>query len=210
MRNWIIRRGQDFCEYCHERRSDQVHHRIDARPWSSYTNPDVRDLMAVCVECHDYIHGKAGRPHGRILSPLDLNVPGLDQWGSTAGSWYRFRRDWPRRWYGYIDRRVEDIGLFSFDSVQQRGEQNAVIELCGRNKTVTFFWSFISEHAVLPRLPKRFSFEGIERRHRSHCYRCRIPNLDSDHHPICTKCGWILCPRCVACGCDYTDFNDWG
>jgi hypothetical protein len=51
---------------------------------------------------------------------------------------------------------------------------------------------------------------GRKKRRRDQCWRCETP-VDSKWHEICDKCrpsnpeltGWIKCPVCGACGCEY-------
>ena len=41
------------------------------------------------------------------------------------------------------------------------------------------------------------------------CYRCKTP-IDSYSSVQCTKCGWLKCPACGACGCkDSVRFADY-
>jgi hypothetical protein len=36
----------------------------------------------------------------------------------------------------------------------------------------------------------------------THCYNCKT-HLDSRQHGKCSRCPWIVCPQCGACGCGY-------
>ena len=33
----------------------------------------------------------------------------------------------------------------------------------------------------------------------NHCWNCDEPNLNSDIHETCPRCGWIICPACNEC-----------
>jgi hypothetical protein len=48
---------------------------------------------------------------------------------------------------------------------------------------------------------KRVPKEGLEFRV-DHCYECK-KDLDSRKHAPCLTCGWMQCPDCKACGCQY-------
>ena len=37
---------------------------------------------------------------------------------------------------------------------------------------------------------------------RTHCFSCKSP-LDNAVDKECPTCGWVACPHCGACGCDY-------
>jgi len=44
----------------------------------------------------------------------------------------------------------------------------------------------------------------IQKAHRyASCYNCYISELDNSVHLECSACGWIMCPKCGACGCGY-------
>ena len=51
-------RAQGRCEFCGWRPMQQVHHRTYAR----FGQEPLRDLMAVCISCHRYIHRRGRRP----------------------------------------------------------------------------------------------------------------------------------------------------
>lgn len=36
-----------------------------------------------------------------------------------------------------------------------------------------------------------------------HCFSCHT-NLNSDVNKKCSACGWLICPTCGSCGCNYT------
>lgn len=46
------------------------------------------------------------------------------------------------------------------------------------------------------------SSPGPNRFRVTHCYNCKR-GLDSRQHAKCSRCGWITCPGCGACGCGY-------
>ena len=55
-KNRVNIRCHGICEYCNLRKMTSVHHRIESRLDSDYENPNIKDLMGVCEECHDLIH----------------------------------------------------------------------------------------------------------------------------------------------------------
>jgi len=45
--------------------------------------------------------------------------------------------------------------------------------------------------------------DNLTSRHRiTHCWNCKKP-LDNESYSECDSCGWITCPSCGACGCNY-------
>ena len=36
----------------------------------------------------------------------------------------------------------------------------------------------------------------------AYCYNCKI-DLDGSRDKVCLVCGWLICPLCHGCGCDY-------
>jgi hypothetical protein len=37
-----------------------------------------------------------------------------------------------------------------------------------------------------------------------YCFKCG-ERFDSSNSKICLKCGWIICPKCGACGCGLSE-----
>jgi hypothetical protein len=44
--------------------------------------------------------------------------------------------------------------------------------------------------------------QSDQNRRITHCYSCKT-HLDNVHDIECSKCGWIVCENCGACGCGY-------
>ena len=48
----------------------------------------------------------------------------------------------------------------------------------------------------------------IPKRRTTHCYGCRTFLDERDRIPKCTQCGWMVCPECRACGCQYVEYAE--
>jgi hypothetical protein len=209
IRNWIFERSGGLCEYCWQEKSDQVHHRINQRQWSTYEEPDTRDLMALCSPCHEFVHEEGRQPSFHPLSPLGMGVSGFAQKGEHPGSWYVFRQS-HFRWFGWHpDPR---IGLYSYTPADQpskvfeKNNEIVKIYLVGkgkeRGKTVERYWSYLMESSKLPNLSKWMQFSEDKDLYKNHCHGCK-KNVTSDEDPKCRECGWLVCGTCLSCGCNY-------
>ena len=83
------------CEYCLLRPMQTAHHRIDDRPGhSSYDNPNLLDLMAVCQECHELISGKLSPDDSKpSYAPNSIAARGDRGWTARTqepGHWMIF------------------------------------------------------------------------------------------------------------------------
>lgn len=56
-RAMIMKRANNICEYCRESKATQVHHRT----YDNHGNEPLKDLLAVCNDCHDKIHAERWR-----------------------------------------------------------------------------------------------------------------------------------------------------
>ena len=45
-------------------------------------------------------------------------------------------------------------------------------------------------------------FETLSRHRITHCWNCKT-FLNNDSNTECSSCGWIKCPNCDSCGCNY-------
>ncbi len=73
LKEQAIIRGGYLCEYCKLRPVVDLHHRTYVRKMQEL----ITDVMAVCRQCHEYIHGRAPRLIAATGSLLDQGDPGF-------------------------------------------------------------------------------------------------------------------------------------
>jgi hypothetical protein len=61
-------------------------------------------------------------------------------------------------------------------------------------------WLIFAIHERGDIVPRKLPFKHGGRQ--THCYECN-GSLYSDIHYECAKCGWLICPFDLACGCHY-------
>ena len=86
----ISDRSYATCEYCLINKMDTAHHRINERIGYAYDQPHYWDLMAVCYQCHDHIHGKGENDEFFPGGPGDLGDNGFSRNKDTPGHWKTF------------------------------------------------------------------------------------------------------------------------
>ena len=53
---WYLKQQQPICEWCKKKKACCIHHIENAYRWSKKKNEEWYQLLALCVECHEYIH----------------------------------------------------------------------------------------------------------------------------------------------------------
>lgn len=81
-RDKVMERASHRCEGCRERLATDVHHLT----YEHVTQEFLFELVALCAECHDRIHGQPMRPRAPTWTPRHTGraVPTADTPGARA------------------------------------------------------------------------------------------------------------------------------
>lgn len=209
VRQYVRSRSRGVCEFCWQRRMHTAHHRINDRPGYSYETPHLHDLMAVCYECHDYLHREGvdiPLPQSAAKSPASIGDSGFSTRANSPGHWMRFTRG--DRWWDALVTVVQPPLKVRYCPEIPPFKETVRLDawLCdGHGPTpVRLKWNAI-EASLQPVPPTQEElhrlFDAPEVRE-TWCFRCKAW-LNSREFPICDECGKIICP-CGACWCSYS------
>ena len=199
IRKIIKKRSNNVCEFCLLRRFDEGHHRIDNRKEHSYLDPHILDIMAICGECHDYLHRSRHAHYHK--SPPTFHRDSIASQGDSGfttknqqpGHWYRFLKG-----YHYWQAIIPEFGKVSYDPNHNKlpkFAKNINLFLFERELFKEFNWVEVKPKLLPPQLTRKeaIKIEGAFSYIKTVCHKC---NKDIDSHggyQFCGTCNRIIC-----------------
>jgi len=68
---WVRKREWNLCERCRINRIDEIHHLTYKHIFQEQDY--LEDLMGVCCDCHDELHGRQAEDLGQLWSSEEAN-----------------------------------------------------------------------------------------------------------------------------------------
>lgn len=191
IKNAIRRRSSGVCEYCEIRPMHTAHHRCYREPIPP-REVDLDDLMAICEQCHDYLHREPGAAVVALEfapgSPGAMGDDGFTRRSVQPGEWKNSLRRGAESWVAWHP--VIEALLWYPGETPEEAKREHVLLRDDAGELIKYRWE-----SVRPMLEP-----GEPHVRRTHCYSC-WKKIDDAGFEKCPVCNWIKCP-CGACDCN--------